>query len=1306
MDRALLTLLFTDLVGSTELFQRLGDEGAGELLRTYFRVLREAVASHGGQEVKTLGDGMMVVFETTEDAFDCAASIQRTLELLNRAGSSHLGVRIGINTGDVIREEGDYFGMAVVLAKRLCDRALGGQILVSERARSAGGRSTHLSRDLGVLSLKGVADPVRIFELVWGALGEEPGTRSIGPDLAIAERAPTAAGVPLAGVLSASHGGAFLGREQELDRLMSIATKADVHRDLVLVAGEPGVGKTRLCSEFAQRAAGEDVLVLYGHSAEENLVPLQPFMESISHFLAYVDDEAFWARLRNDPAATELAPFVPELARAIPSGDAAPVEDVDTGRFRLFDSVRHLLDLISVQWPLVLLFDDIHWADRQSLLLLKYIARADERGRMVVVGTYRPSDIVAGSAFARTLPDFRRMKHCEEMRIEGLREGDVRTLVHEWAGSDPAGELVRSIHRDTQGNPFFIREVLRHLLATGALRETGGRVSSNVGLDEAGVPDGVRKTIERRLAHLGEQANEVLSVGSVIGREFDLRTMRRVSSLPTDALLEALDEATAAKIIAEVPGREPAYRFEHALTRETLYSRIPGGTKVRLHSAIGDAIEQIYAADLGSHITEIADHLLLSAGAAELDRTADYAMRAGMFTLTRLAFEDAASFLKRGLMLLDERKPSHLLRRCDFLLALAEAERRAGEGSEARVSFEAAAELAKELGSGERLAVAALGCGAVGFGAMWFGEGRSDEGLVRLLTEARDALPRGNSRLRARLLTRAAQELFWSPKRDQAAALSNEAIEITRRIGDPAELASALLGHFSVRVGPTHIDERAALGDEALRLAQEAGDGDLALRVRAFLAIVHAERGDRDALDAEIAEYLRIAGDLRQAHHLWYANVLQAVQAMLDGRFDETDRLAKNAVELGKRGDDRNNALLFYGGQILTLRMLQGRGGEFEASMKGFEDEYPSLPVWRAALAHHFSEADREEDARRAFDSLAVDGFAAVSEDAFGMNSLGSLSLVCAYLQDAQAARHLYDRLKPYDGRYVWIPPALGSLGPVSFHLGLLCAVMRREEEAFAHLEDALEHSARMRDRPWHVMAQFAFAIALLLRRDAGDFERAYELLDEARASAKEMGLRSPLDRPLARLFFAIADEHGYREDIESVLSEVGDASDADDGGSRAQQPSKLKAALRRRGLQHLSKIVKNATDEDLIDRFQSRAVQRALFTATAMSFVPDRAFGFEGTIAYELTTGVDASGCIRDPDRWTITVSGGRAVARRGKPAMPDVSVRIALADFVRIVAGEINPIGAMLGGLTEVEGDLTVAGRLVDMFGGTSEG
>jgi hypothetical protein len=274
----------------------------------------------------------------------------------------------------------------------------------------------------------------------------------------------------------------------------------------------------------------------------------------------------------------------------------------------------------------------------------------------------------------------------------------------------------------------------------------------------------------------------------------------------------------------------------------------------------------------------------------------------------------------------------------------------------------------------------------------------------------------------------------------------------------------------------------------------------------------------------------------------------------------------------------------------------------------------------------------------------------------------------------------------------------------VSFHLGLLCALLRRLPESFEHLEDSIEQSARMRDRPWYVMSQFAFAVALLLRREAGDVERAYSLLDEARASAQQMGLRSPLDRPLARLFFVLAEERGIREEVESVLLDESDAPGPDDA-LRAQQPGKIKLALRRRGLKQLSKMVADATDEELEERFQSRPVQRALFTAAAMTFVPEKAYGFQGTIAYELTCGPDLSGCVREPDHWTITITGDKATARRGKASSPAVSVRIGLADFVRVAAGEMNPVKAMLAGRIEVEGDVAVAGRLVEMFGGAPE-
>jgi SCP-2 sterol transfer family len=200
------------------------------------------------------------------------------------------------------------------------------------------------------------------------------------------------------------------------------------------------------------------------------------------------------------------------------------------------------------------------------------------------------------------------------------------------------------------------------------------------------------------------------------------------------------------------------------------------------------------------------------------------------------------------------------------------------------------------------------------------------------------------------------------------------------------------------------------------------------------------------------------------------------------------------------------------------------------------------------------------------------------------------------------------------------------------------------------------------------------------------------------------MGLRSPLDRPLARLFFVLAEERGIREEVESVLLDGSDGRGIDDA-ARAQQPGKIKSALRRRGLKQLSKMVADAGDAEIEERFQSRPVQRALFTAAAMTFVPEKAYGFQGTIGYELTSGPDPSGCVREPDHWTVTIAGDKATARRGKASAPAVLVRIGLADFVRVAAGLLNPVKAMLAGRIEVEGDVTVAGRLVEMFGETTE-
>ena len=545
------TLLFTDLVGSTELRQRLGDDEADRQRREHFQSLRRAVSSHGGREIKTLGDGLMAEFPSALDAAACAVAIQRAVHQQNaKQKERELQVRVGLDAGEPLREEGDLFGTPVVVAKRLCDSAEGGQIIVSELVRGLiGSRGGHTFRPLEPALLKGITEPVAANELVWapeagrGAADfAEAGTPPLPPALAATDRT------------------AFVGRAAELELLRShlAATQTGAQR-LVLLAGEAGIGKTRLAIELARIARDEGATVLYGRCEEH--APL-----------AY---GAFAQALR-EPAATRRVPEdVFELTRGIEPSRA------DERRYQLFESVAVALREMAHERPLVLVLDDLHWADTPTLALLRHLARSDV-GATLIVGSYRETDLTREHPLARALADLQRERLLERIDVGALQPTDVGAMVGAWAGLEAAPELARAIHEHTEGNPFFIEELLRHLSETGALRQEDGRLVAGLSAARLAVPEGVKAIIGQRLERLSEQCNSVLTVASVIGREFDIDSLQRASDLGTEPLLAALDEAVAARVIEEVwgPGR---YEFAHALIHETLYEELTTTRRVHLH---------------------------------------------------------------------------------------------------------------------------------------------------------------------------------------------------------------------------------------------------------------------------------------------------------------------------------------------------------------------------------------------------------------------------------------------------------------------------------------------------------------------------------------------------------------------------------------------------------------------------------------------------------------------------------------------------------------------------------------------------
>ena len=573
------TLLFTDLVGSTEQRQKLGDEEADKLRRTHFRLLREAVGVRHGHEVKNLGDGLMVAFASAVDALACAVAMQQALYYHNQQDAEHqhqLQVRVGLHVGEPAHEEADYFGTTVDIASRLCNSGDGGQIVASTLVRGlVGTRGGHTFRDLGPLSLKGIAEPVSACEVLW----EPPVDQPTAAQPAVGERAGPP---PLPPSVGAGERAAFVGRQGERAQLRRYWERAQAgERQFVLLAGEPGIGKTRLAAEFAAAAHAEGATVLFGRSDEDSVLPYQPFAEALQHYLAAWPPEELRARL--GATAARLARLVPELAERLSDLPEVPPSDSDGERHRLFEAVASLLVEAAHASPIVLVLDDLQWADKPTLLLLKHILRAPEQSPLLILGTYREEELGRRHPLSETLADLRRDRAFERITLKGLHEGDVGAMIGAWRGLDAPSDFIQAIYQPTEGNPFFVEEVLRHLSETGVIYERDGRLMSDRPVAELSIPEGVKEVIGRRLARLSEECNSVLTVASVIGRGFGLDALARASDLSDDRLLEALEEAVGACVVTEAPHAIGRYSFSHTLIYEALYDELTTTRRVRLH---------------------------------------------------------------------------------------------------------------------------------------------------------------------------------------------------------------------------------------------------------------------------------------------------------------------------------------------------------------------------------------------------------------------------------------------------------------------------------------------------------------------------------------------------------------------------------------------------------------------------------------------------------------------------------------------------------------------------------------------------
>ena len=947
------------------------------------------------------------------------------------------------------------------------------------------------------------AEALRAFEELRILLRDELGTTPGAAAMAVHERllrgngpVPSPVGVaqpvpvvgwpvPLAAALDRH---ALVGRAHELGVLDEYRAEAvGGTRQLVLLAGDAGIGKTRLAAELARRAVGGGALVLYGRFDEEALAPYQPVVEMVRGWSSGASLEPLRDRL--GVRANELGLLFGELGPP-PADEAAG--DPDSRRMRFFDAVAALLGEAGAHAPLVLVFDDLHWADRPTLQLLRHLIRSPQPRRAMLLGTYRETELETGHPLLELIGDVRREGLLKRVDLGGLAEPEVAELVAELGVPDPAPSFVQALHGETEGNPFFIEEVVRHV------RGSGRALQADISLTEAGVPDGVREVTARRLRRLDAESRQALRVAAVIGREFDYDVLEAVAPIHDDALIAALEEGVEARVLRET-GRVGRYAFTHALVRATLYDGLSQLRRARLHGRVGEAIVRLRTLDLDPHLPQLAYHFAQAAPVEQPERAIDYALAAARRADRLLAWEEAAQHYRAALRARELTGAHDDPVRAELLLSQGASEDRAGLEDAARSTFGDAAATARVLDD-----ASLLGRAALGFAGQWSVLGRVDEERLARLEEALGALGDEDSPLRARLLARLALELYYSGDPERRQVLSEQAVELARRIGDPRTLATCLDARHYALWRPETVDERLEVAAELRRVAEQTGDPELELEGAGWTVVDLLELGDVAGAEVQIAAASKLAEALQRPLWLWWTLLLRCTRAQMAGRFDVAERLADEALEMGRHGQ-AENAVNAYAQAMFNIRREQGRLAEVEPSVRRFVELYPALVAWRAGLALLLVEVGREAEARAEFEALAH--FEDMPRDANWLIGVTLLAEVAGALGDGARADPLYGLLAPYAGRNVVVGRAATCNGAASRLLGILAAAMRSWELAEGHFIDALAMHERMGAKPWVARTQLAYADMLLERRARGDRARARDLLGDAVRTAETLGM-------------------------------------------------------------------------------------------------------------------------------------------------------------------------------------------------------
>jgi predicted ATPase/class 3 adenylate cyclase len=881
--------------------------------------------------------------------------------------------------------------------------------------------------------------------------------------------------------------GAFVGREPELAQLRKgIDAAFSGQGRVLLLVGEPGIGKTRTAEEVSTYAALRGAQVLWGRCHEGEGAPSYwPWVQLIRSYVHDSEPSTLLAEM--GAGASAIAEVVSDVRERLPGLQPVSPLEPEQARFRLFDSVTRFLANASQRRPLAIVLDDLHWADKPSLLLLQFLARELAGSRILVLGSYRDVELRRTHPLSETLAELARLEGTERVLLRGIANEDVARLIELTTGKAPPAALVAAVHRETEGNPFFVHEIVRLLAAEGRLDQP-----EEVRSWSLSIPQGIREVIGRRMNGLSEACNRLLTIASVIGREFDLPVLGRVADTSAEETAELLEEATAARAVEALAASMDRYRFSHALVRETLREELGTTRRVRLHRRTVGVLEGHYRDTLERHLAELAYHAVEGAhGGGDIEKAIDYASRAARRASAILAYEDAIPHFERALQVLKLREGGDEPLRCDLLTELGDAQLHALDRDQAARSLAAAVEIARAQGAALRLARAAA---SLSEASSILGE--AVEASVALLEEALAALAERDCEERVRVLVALSQEHYLGHQVGHARELADQAVEAARRLGDDAVLLRALSSAWGTRIGPGSADDLAEIPLEVERLAATTGDRHQQLMALSYLRFPALMRGDREEFERLVREQGRLLAGAQNAVAEYHSRVGSASLALFEARWEEAARLAGEALALGQPALG-SFAAQMYGIQMGGVLWARGKDESLLQGLRASASEH-AQPAWKCGLAAALARCKQHDEARALLRELCADDLAAVPPDGNWWTALAFLCQACGLLRDRNCAEALHRQLSPYPNHLVNCGISADMAGSTSVHLGTLCSVLERWDEAIAHFEAGIAMLDRFRS-PYHMAeARLSYAGLFQDRAQPGDRERALEILNQA----------------------------------------------------------------------------------------------------------------------------------------------------------------------------------------------------------------